>query len=260
MANPIIIQIKMPSGTVYDIVDQGARDLIQELLNFTEYIGVTTSPITEGSTINPILIDGEEVTVVAGDVVTLSSSDPDMDGTEWIFSKTGKWQNFGKLSGLGALAFKDSASGSYTPAGTVSQPTFTGTSFTPAGTVSQPTFSGSELTSSGSYTPAGTVSNVAVGSKTIKQFKTQGSLTSFAVSNGVLEITDGVLPTGEDVSVGDGSVTTQPSFSGTAATISVKGTPAGTVSQPTFSGTAVTPEGTVSQPTFSGTAATITVS
>lgn len=255
MANPIIIQIKMPSGTVYDIVDQGARDLIQEILNFTEYLGVTTSPITEGSTINPIMIDGEEVTAVAGNVVTLSS-----DSSEWIFSSTGKWQNFGKLSGLGALAFKDNASGSYTPAGTVSQPTFTGTSFTPAGTVSQPTFSGSELTSSGSYTPAGTVSNVAVGSKTIKQFKTQGSLTSFAVSNGVLEITDGVLPTGEDVSVGDGSVTTQPSFSGTAATISVKGTPAGTVSQPTFSGTAVTPEGTVSQPTFSGTAATITVS
>jgi hypothetical protein len=185
------------------------------------------------------VIDGEEVTAVAGNVVTLST-----DSTEWIFSSTGKWQNFGKLSGLGALAFKDNASASYTP----------------AGTVSQPTFSGSELTSNGSYTPAGTVSNVAVGSKTIKQFKTQGSLTSFAVSNGILEITDGVLPTGEDVSVGDGSVTTQPTFSGTAATISVKGTPAGTVSQPTFSGTPVTPAGTVSQPTFSGTAATITVS
>lgn len=255
MANPIIIQIKMPSGTVYDIVDQGARDLIQEILNFTEYLGVTTSPITEGSTINPILIDGEEVTAVAGNVVTLSS-----DSSEWIFSSTGKWQNFGKLSGLGALAFKDSASGSYTPAGTVSQPEFTGTSFTPAGSISTPEFSGSELTSTGSYTPAGSISNVVLESKTIKQFKTQGQLTSFAVSNGVLEITDGVLPTGEDVNVGSGSVTTQPTFTGTAATLSVKGTPAGTISTPEFSGTAVTPQGSVSQPAFSGTTATITVS
>lgn len=221
MANPIIIQIKMPSGTVYDIVDQGARDLIKEILNFTEYIGVTTSPITEGSTINPILIDGDEVTAVAGNVVTLSSSDPETNGTEWIFSSTGKWQNFGKLSGLGSLAFKDSASGS----------------FTPAGTISTPTFSGEAMTSSGSYTPEGTVSDVAIGTKTIKQFKTQGQLTNFAVSNGILEITDGVLPTGEDVTVGSGSVTTQPSFSGTAKSVSVSGTPVGTISTPTFSGT-----------------------
>lgn len=56
-------------------------------------------------------------------------------------------------------------------------------------------------------------------------------------------------------------------FSGTAATIKAAGTPAGTVSKPTFSGTAATisqnigytPAGGVSQPTFSGTAATISV-
>lgn len=248
-----VYEVETPSGSVYKVVDEGARELIKELFNFHEYLGVTTSPITEGSTINPVIIDGESVTATAGDVVTLST-----DATEWAFSSTGKWQKFGELSGLGKLAFKDSVSASYTPAGTVSQPTFTGTEFTPAGTVSQPTFSGSELTSTGSYTPAGTLSNVAVGSKTIKQFKTQGTMPTFNVQNHRLIIGDGILPTGEDVSVGDGSVTTQPTFSGTAATISVKGTPAGTVSQPTFSGTPVTPAGTVSQPTFSGTAATIT--
>jgi hypothetical protein len=36
------------------------------------------------------------------------------------------------------------------------------------------------------------------------------------------------------------------------------GTPFGTVSQPTFSGTLATLTGTVSQPTFSGTLATLT--
>ena len=62
-----------------------------------------------------------------------------------------------------------------------------------------------------------------------------------------------------------GSVS-QPTFSGTPATLKGGITPGCTVGQPTFSGTAATisskgtPSGTVSQPTFSGTEATITVS
>lgn len=259
-----VYEVETPNGGVYKVVDQGARDLIKELFNFHEYLGVTTSAITEGSTINPVVINGESVTAVAGDVVTLST-----DSTEWAFSSTGKWQKFGELSGLGKLAFKDKVSASYTPAGSVSKPTFTGAeltstgSYTPAGSVSKPAFSGSELTSTGSYTPAGSISDVAIGTKTIKQFKTQGTMPTFNVQNHRLIIGDGVLPTGEDVSVGSGAVTSQPTFSGTAVTLTVKGTPAGTVSQPTFSGTAATltvkgtPTGEVSQPTFTGTAATI---
>ena len=221
-------------------------------------MGVTTSDIEDGSTTNPVLIDGEPVTAEAGDVVSR-----DDDHRDFVFSSTGVWQNFGNLQGLGALAFKDSASGSYTPAGTVSQPTFTGAatqstgSYTPAGDISQPTFTGTAFTPAGTVstptftgtevTPAGTVS-------TVKAFKTAGTLAectmpTFTVSNGNLTITDGsytagTLPTGEDVT---------PTFTGTAFT------PAGTVSQPTFTGTEVTPAGTVSQPTFSGTAATIEV-
>lgn len=253
MADELTVwEFQSKSGAVYKLVDQGARDLIKELMNFREWLGVTTSAVEDGATINPVIIAGEEVTAVTGDVVSRSS-----DNKDFIMSSTGKWQNFGELSGLGSLAFKNYVEATYTPAGTVSQPTFTGTEFTPAGTVSQPTFSGSELTSTGSYTPTGTVSNVAVGSKTVKQFKSAGTLPDLSVSNHRIIFTEGVLPSGEDVSVGDGSVTTQPSFSGTAATISVKGTPAGTVSQPTFTGTPVTPTGTVSQPTFTGTQATI---
>lgn len=56
------------------------------------------------------------------------------------------------------------------------------------------------------------------------------------------------------------------SFTGGDGTVTVKGTPTGDVSQPTFVGEAVnitgtvTPTGTVTQPTFTGTQATITVS
>lgn len=312
MPNPIIYTVTMPSGNTYDLVDQGARELIKELLNFHEWLGVTTSDIEDGSTTNPVLIDGEPVTAEAGDVVSR-----DDDHRDFVFSSTGVWQNFGNLQGLGALAFKDSASGSYTPAGTISgsfsgtsttstgkftpsgtvSGSFTGTSttstgkFTPSGSVSA-SFTGTSTTSTGSFTPEGTVSSSG-GTKTITQLKTTGSLASctmptFTVSNGNLTITDGsytaaVLPTGEDVTVGDGSVSS--TFSGTAGSVSVSGTPSGSISasfsgteddvsvagtpagsiSASFSGTeddvsvAGTPAGSVSA-TFSGTAATITVS
>lgn len=56
------------------------------------------------------------------------------------------------------------STGSCTPNGSVSQPTFTGSAstatatYTPAGAVSQPTFSGTAGTASATYTPAGSVS------------------------------------------------------------------------------------------------------
>ena len=262
MANPILFQITLPNGNTYDLVDAGARAMIQELLNFHEYLGVTTTPLVEGDTTNPITIDGESVTATTGDVVTLSS-----DSSEMVFNSLGKWDKFGNLSGLGTLAFKNSASGVYTPAGSVSG-SFSGSSlsssgkFTPTGSVSS-SFSGSSLTSSGTYTPAGSISGITGGTKTIKQFKTAGSMPTYTVSNGNLTIGAGTVPTGEDVSVGDGSISSQGSFTGTEATISVSGTPSGSVSS-SFTGTeddvtvTGTPSGTVSA-TFTGTEATITV-
>ena len=217
MPYPILCEITLPSGNTYQIQDAGAREMIAELLNFHDYLGVTTSAIVEDSTINPVMISGQEVTAVQGDVVTRDS-----DHVEFVFSSVGTWQPFGSLTGLGALAYKNSASGAFTPTGTVSQPTF-----------------------SGSCTPEGSVGNVALGTKTVKELKTTGTLPSctmptYAVSNGRLTITDGsfnagALPTGEDVTVGDGTVTTQPTFTGSTTSV------AGTVSQPTFTGT----EGTV---------------
>lgn len=163
---PDISQITLPSGTTYDIKDAVAR---QAMSSYTKYLGVTTTALAEDATTNPIVIGGESVTAPTGGIATYQKK-------EFIFNGT-KWQEFGDLSSLGALAYKSSASGSYTPAGTVSKPTFTGTAgnvsvsgtptgsvtlaaatsgtglldITPGGTVTQPTFTGTEGTVSVSH-------------------------------------------------------------------------------------------------------------
>ena len=225
---------------------------------------------------------------------------------------------------------------SYTPTGTVSIPTFTGTkfahshefvgdeatitvSFTPEGTVSKPTFTGSAVNSDAATTTSGhTVSikpissvgtlpsaSLTAGTAPSATFSA-GSLTKTVSTSGpnrrmtltytapshtfnagtypTLTFNAGTLPTlGDAITVSTsshkhsvtaaGSVS-QPTFTGTADSASstyvptgtieeVEITPAGTVSQPTFTGTAgtatatYTPAGSVSQPTFTGTSATI---
>ena len=109
-----IKQITLPSGTTYDLVDAGARELISQLESYSEFIGVTTSEITDGSTTNPITINGESVTAKKGEICTKGSA-------EFIWNGTA-WQEFGDLSALGSLAYANSVEASYTPAGTVSQP------------------------------------------------------------------------------------------------------------------------------------------
>ena len=56
-----------------------------------------------------------------------------------------------------------------------------------------------------------------------------------------LQLGVGSLPTMSSTVVADGSASvTQPTFTGTQATISVSGTPTGDVSKPTFTGTQAT--------------------
>jgi hypothetical protein len=75
-------------------------------------LGTTTTELTDGSTVNPITIDGKSVTAKRNDIAFYDSG-------EFMFNGTA-WSKFGDLSGLGDLAYKDTASGSYTPAGSVS--------------------------------------------------------------------------------------------------------------------------------------------
>lgn len=157
---PNIKTITLPSGTTYNIVDQGARDLIAELLNYTRYLGVTTTVLTEGSTANPITIGGESVTAASGDVATYNTD-------EYIFNGS-IWQQFGSLSGLGTLAYKNSASGNFQPAGSVT-----------VGTTSSKKTVGTTSGES-TYTPAGSVS-LSTSSTSISLDRSTGTSSSYSV-------------------------------------------------------------------------------
>ena len=265
-----ISQIKLPNGTTYNIKDANARKRIEALESFTTYLGVTTTALTDGATTNPITINGQNVTAQSGNIVLYGNQEFIFDGTHW--------NQFGDLSSLGSLAYKNTASGSFTPAGTVSQPSFTGDtmnstgSFTPAGSVklanSNKTAAVSAAESGAvTYTPDGTVAAPTISVKTagttttVNSITAVGTLPNYTVSGEVLTLTQGTLPTkgkNQTVKTGDAayqatapeftgtgvrlvtgniSVPTSASFSGTAGAVSVSGTPSGTVSQPTFTGT-----------------------
>lgn len=251
-----ISQITLPSGTTYNIKDAQARSDIEtiqsSLTGGMHYIGVTTTAITDGATTNPISIGGNNVTAKNGDLVMYGD-------LEFVWSTSdNKWHEFGSTGSLKALAFKDTASASYKPAGTVSQPTFTGSessvtvtvenntsgNYTPAGTVSKPSFTGASMTSTGSFTPEGTVS------VTTKSTSNKTATVSAAASGTVTYTPDGSVAA--------------PTFTGTAATINSSGTytPAGSVGLTTTNKTATvsaaasgdatyTPAGTVAAPTIS---------
>lgn len=136
---------------------------------------------------------------------------------------------------LGSLAYKNNASGTFTPAGTVSTPAFTGTEgnveadYTPAGTVSAPTVTVTPTTDTvNSITAVGTLPEL-----------------SMSVENETLHISfnKGTLPTkgaNQTVMTGASASASVPTFTGTAGKATGKFTPEGTVSQPTFTGTAGT--------------------
>lgn len=290
-----ISQIKLPSGTVYDIKDAVARAQIGGAIIIR---GTTTTELTDEATTNPITINGESYTAVANDAVFY-------DKKEFIFDGT-MWHEFGDMSGLGALAMKDSASGSYTPSGSVSQPTFTGTEGdvtvkgTPSGSVSLTSANQSTTVSKASsgtatYTPEGTVSTPTIsvataGSTTTIKNPTSTTVaktiataapgatapanpvTMYSVSGEVLSLYQVGYTTGDSISTsnvtvktGDASYSsTQPTFTGTGArlvtgNIAVPNSASFTGNELTSTGK-FTPEGTVSQPTFTGTAGTVTVS
>lgn len=169
--------------TTFDIKDAVAREAIEALGDAVYWIGVTTTTLTDGGTTNPIQVGGVSTTAKVGGMAQYS-------GEEFIWNGSA-WQSVGK-NNFGALAFKSSASGNYTPAGTVSQPTASITGGT-----------------------TGKVNSIT----------SVGTLPSCTVSGETLVFNAGTLPTkGADqtvvTSVGTVSVS-QPTFAGTAATVTV---------------------------------------
>lgn len=189
-----ISKITLPSGTTYDLKDPTARAQIEALrgqvTGQVHYVGVTTTALTNQSTNKPIQIGGANYTQVNGDIVIYGEE-------EFIWSDSDdKWHEFGSTGSLKGLAFKDSASGSMTPAGTVSV-ALNSASVTPMGSAGK--------------LPSATMPklNVGVSNETLTLGWTDGSFDA------------GSLPTaGNPVSVATGVKSA--SFTGAQGTVTVK--------------------------------------
>lgn len=292
MANSVLSQITLPSGTTYDIKDTQARADIASIMTLVtgamHYIGISTTAITDGGTQKPT-IDGEQRTMSASDAGAVCI----YGEKEYVWNGS-KWQEFGSTGSLKALAFKDSASGSFTPSGTVSQPTFSNGSvsasgsYTPSGTVSVATNATTNKTATvapagsgaATYTPGGSVAAPAISVKTagatttVNSITAVGSLPSWTatVSGETLTIgwSAGTLPTkGSNTTVKTGDAAyeaTAPAFTGTGVRLVTGNIPVPDTYTATFTGTAGSVEvegtatGTVSKPTFTGTQGTVSVS
>lgn len=250
---PQISKITLPSGSTYDLKDSKARQDIETIKTAVSggvsFLGITTTVITDGSETSSIVVDGKTISAINGGMVIYGD-----DEFIWADSDS-KWHRFGPAGTFRALAFKDSASGSYTPEGTVSQPTFTGSSsnvtiiatdntngnYQPKGTVSKPTFNGSSSTFTGKFTPTGDV--------TVTTGTTTNKTTTVSATTGEATYTPG------------GSVS-QPTFTGSNLTSTGTFTPEGsigftntnkttTVSKAASGEATYTPQGSVAAPTIS---------
>lgn len=195
-----ISKIVLPNGTAYDIKDAVARAAIGTVSGAMRYLGTTTTAISDGSTANPVTIGGSSVIPISGDVIIYGSS-------EYVWSDAeSKWREFGSTGSLKALAFKDSATGSYTPAGTVSAPTVT---VTPNTTSVKPFGSAGTLPSCTLPEMTATVSG-----ETLTLGWTAGTFSA------------GTLPSaGNSVTVATGiksASASTPTFTGTSGTVTVE--------------------------------------
>lgn len=267
-----ISQIKLPSGTTYNIKDATARqsisDLQSGLTGAMHYIGISTTAITDGGTQKPT-IDSAQKTLTADDAGAVCI----YGEKEYVWNGS-KWQEFGSTGSLKALAFKDSASATYTPAGSVSQPSFTGSSSTvtvtatantsgnyqPSGTVSKPSFTGASMTSTGKFTPSGsvTVSTNATTNKTATVSAASSGTATYTPAGSVSAPTISVASAGSTTTVNSiTNVGTLPSWGATVAD-GVLTITWSTGSLPTKGSNTTVKTGdasySASQPTFSGTA------
>ena len=265
---PDISKITLPSGTSYDIKDATARSAIANIHTF-DYIVCTQASDTPygvtwdsgGTTITGTLV-ASDTTMYKIYLVPQDNATGDYFDEYITVNPSGttyQWEKFGStqidIDNLGDLAYKDTASASYTPAGSVSAPTFAGSAttstgtYTPAGSVSAPTVSVSSAGSTATInnpTKKTVVTDMAVADPS--STTATGELVYCSVSSETLSLKKFVETTGDSISTsnvtvktGDATYTAStPTFTGTEATISVSGTPEGTVSQPSFTGTAAT--------------------
>lgn len=289
---PEISQITLPSGTTYDIKDATARAMASSGVSFTICTSAADTPkdVTwddSGTTITGTLVasSSTEGTFYLVPITTQSGDDA---YAEYVTVENGgsySWEKIGTtdidLSNLGALAYKDNATGSYTPTGSVSS-SFSGTGVRlVTGNIVVPktytsSFSGTAGSVSVTGTPSGSVtvssagstSSAATGLATAAPSATApaNAITYYSVTGETLSLYQIGYNT-SSFKTGDASY----SFSGSSLTSTGSFTPSGSVTTSTdttenktatvstTTGAATyTPAGSVSS-SFSGDAATITV-
>lgn len=202
-------QITLPSGTTYDFKDTVARNIAAGGIQLK---GETTTPLTDGSTTNPIILNGESYTAVNQDAVFYDHKELVFDGT--------RWHEFGDMSGVGSLAYKDTASGTYTPAGSVSKPNV---SVTPQTATIKEIDDGGSVTPGTSSTPTAVTLpelSVTVSNETLVLSWSAGSVTP-GTGGTPTQVT---LPTTKQTSVMTGvsaELDAAPAFTGTSGTVEV---------------------------------------
>lgn len=271
---PDISKIKLPgSNQTYDIKDTVARNAVANRFSYTicTDAGSTPSGVTwkSGSTTITGTLDAGVNTMYK--IYLVPSSHGDIDTYEEYISinttgSTYVWNLIGNtgadLSGLGALAFKDSGTVTHKPKGSIS---FTNSNASVSfGTTNKTAAVSPAASGTVTYTPGGTVGTPTISLKTAGSTTTVNSITavgtlpswSGTVSDETLTITwsQGTLPTKGDnttVKTGDGAYqSSQPSWTGTGVRLVT-----GNIAVPN-SGTVSVP----SSASFSGTEETMNVS
>ena len=201
-----ISKITLPSGITYDIKDATARATAAGGIQLK---GTTSTALTDEATTNPITIGGNSYTAQANDAVFYGKAEFVFDGTAW--------HEFGDMSGLGSLAVKNSASGLYTPAGSVSTPTITVTPTTTTKYVAGSATGGGSVTAGSAASCTLPVMTTSVANETLTIGWSAGSFTA----NMPTAVT---LPSFSEQTIATGITSasaTQPTFTGTQATIEV---------------------------------------
>ena len=275
-----IEKITLPNGATYNLKDSVAREQIATITSGIgggmNYKGVTTTKLIDGSTKTTIVINNSNYTPINGDIVIYEDK-------EFIFATVGStstWHEFGSTGSLHALAFKDIATGDFTPGGTISTPFFTGreknvtvSGSTPLNFIleagvsniingtSNPLIKKEGDTNIVFITPTAkaTGANVTLNTTTVNSVNSVGALPQWSASvNGetlVFSWNSGSLPTTTEKNVATGvDNVTQPTITCGDIGIRIKNMTATMTSTGSY-----VPEGTNSTPIFTGTPQTITV-
>lgn len=200
---PVLSSVKLPSGTVYYFKDAWAREQLEELVHYTKYLGVTSTPLTDGEHINPIVINNESITAANGNIVVYGTK-------EFIYSgdsTTGVWQEFGDLSAilelLGSFAYVDEGEVTIAPKGSISA-SFSGSeqsisiTYTPSGSITA-SFAGSQASVNVTGVPLGTVQIAEIVKSITGNYQPTGTITNtVSVTTSSLSatyvISEGTLP------------------------------------------------------------------